>query len=65
MTTGVSATRPDFQRLGKAYVVMSERQANVDYILRELREEFGDGHILVNSDGLEIRDSPGTRGLSS
>ena len=62
MSAGASATRPHFQRLGQSYVVMTERQANVDYILRELRAEFGDGHVLVTSDGLEIRDSPGTRG---
>ena len=59
--TGSSA-RPDFRRTGQAYMILTERQANVEYILRELKEEFGDGHVLVTSDGLEIRDSPGTRG---
>ena len=33
----------------------------MEYILRELRAEFGDGYVLVFNDGLEIWDSPITR----
>ena len=43
-------------------MVLTERQANVEYILRGLQGEFGNGHVLGTSDGLEIRDSSGTRG---
>ena len=65
MSAGVSANRPEFQRLGQSYVIMTERQANVDYVLRELRPQFGDDHVVVSSDGLEITNTPGMRGEPS
>lgn len=41
--------------------MLTEQQANIEYIQQELKGEFGNGHILVTSNGLEISDSPGTR----
>ena len=65
MTKSKAGGKIEFQRTGQAYVVTTERQASVDYILRECQSQFGDGHVLVTSDGLEINDSPGTRGQSN
>lgn len=58
----ITGGKPDFRKLGQAYIVATERQASVDFVLREAQSTFGDGYVLVTSDGLEIRDSPGTRG---
>ena len=58
-----SIGKPELRKTGQQTYVVTERQAYVEYIRREVQSAFGDSpHTLVTSDGLEIRDSPGTRG---
>ena len=57
----------EFERHGQAYVMTTDRQAWVDFILCELQAQFDDkaSYVLVTADGLEIKDSAGTRGNPS
>ena len=53
-----------FSSHSQCFVDVSEATANVPYILSVARDEFGQNYCLVTNDGLEIRDSHGTKGNS-
>jgi len=60
---GVSANgRPTFSKQGQCFVELVESIANVPYVTSVIRNEYGNDHIVVTSDGLEVKDSSGTRG---
>ena len=57
--------RPVFDKQGQHYVQISESTANVAYVNAAIQGEFGEDHLVVTSDGLEVKDSPGTQGLQT
>ena len=48
--------------MSQLYTDISETTANVDYILTIVQRRWGEDYTLVTNDGLELLDSPGTRG---
>ena len=59
----ISGGRPQFQKLGQTFIVLGESTANIHHISSAVKTEFGDDHIVVTADGLEVRDSSGTQGM--
>lgn len=57
-----SKSRPSFTKLKQDFFIIEESTANVPYILKVVRERWGQSYILVGNNGLEIEDSPGTQG---
>ncbi len=49
----------DFQQNAQMHIDVSESAANVDHILREVQQKWGEGYVLVT---LELEDCEGTRG---
>ena len=54
--------KPEFQCVSQLYTDIVESTANVDYILTVVQRRWGEDYTLVTNDGLELLDSPGTRG---
>ena len=54
--TDFSNSRPNFQKLGKTFVEMTEATANVLHVTAAAEREFGEDHIVVTADGLEVKD---------
>ena len=47
------------------YVELKPSTANVTYIQSQIQKIWGNEYIVVSNDGLQIHDSPATRGKSS
>ena len=56
--------KSQFEELGQIFVEISEGTANVSFISSIVQTELGSKYILVTNDGLELHDSPGTRGTN-
>ena len=56
--------KPEFQCLSQLYTDIVESTANVDCILTVVQRRWGEDYTLVTNDGLELLDSPGTRGTN-
>ena len=54
--------RPIFNNVDVIFVDVHEDNADVPTLLRSVREQFGPDYVIASSDGLEIKDGPGTRG---
>ena len=54
--------RPSFQVLDQIFLDVAEATANVHHISALVKREFGEDHVVVTADGLEVRDSSGTQG---
>ena len=54
--------KPEFQCLSQLYTDITDTTANVDYILTIVPRRWGEDYTLVTNNGLELLDSPGTRG---
>lgn len=54
--------RPTFLKLGQIFIELCESTANMPYVSEKVKNEFGNDHVLVSADGLEITDSSGTQG---
>ena len=50
--------------MGQMFIEVCERTANVAYILTQIQREFGLDYTVVTADGLEVKDSSGTQGMS-
>ena len=59
-----SRGRPDFQLQGQTFIEVCEKTANVMYILTQVQRVFGSEYVVVTADGLEVKDSSGTQGMS-
>jgi len=55
--------KPEFHSLSQLYTDIGESTANVDYILTVVQRRWGEDYTLVTSDGLELHESSGTRGM--
>ena len=58
-----SAGKITFEKEGQLFVEVTEDTATVPYISAAVKREYGDGYILVTTDGLEILDRAATKGL--
>ena len=47
------------------YVELKPSTANLTYIQSQIQKIWGNEYIVVSNDGLQIHDSPATRGKSS
>lgn len=56
--------RPNFKMEGQTFIELCEKTPNVGYVLTWVQREFGPGYTIVTLDGLEVKDSSGTQGLS-
>ena len=54
--------KPNFENIDVIFVDIHEDSADVVSMLRAVQEQFGPNYVIVSNDGLEIKDSPGTRG---
>ena len=55
--------KPNFEKLGQAFIEIREATANVAYVLSVVQAEFGANYTLVTNDGLELYNSAGTQGI--
>ena len=55
---------PNFQMQGQTFIEVCEKTANVMYILMQVQRVFGSKYVVVTADGLEVKDSSGTQGMS-
>lgn len=55
--------KPRFQPVGQVYVPVKEPTAKVPYVLSAIQQEFGQSHVIVTADGIELQDSLGTQGM--
>ena len=63
--SGISGKgRPNFEMMGQMFIEVCERTSNVAYILTQIQREFGQDYVVVTADGLEVKDSSGTQGMS-
>lgn len=54
--------KPSFDKGEVTYVEIKESTATVAHIASEIRGVWGQEYCIVTSDGMEVRDSSGTRG---
>ena len=47
------------------FTSISESTATVPYLSTVIQDKWGEGYVLVTSDGLKVEDSDGTRGICS
>ena len=47
------------------HIDISENTANVSHVTKEVQQRWGQGYVIVTSDGLELEDCEGTQGLLS
>ena len=52
-----------FDKVGQAFIDVTESTANVLYITSVVQRKWGKGYKLVTGDGLTIDDSSGTQGI--
>ena len=55
--------RPEFKQMGQIFVDITEHTANVQYVQCVVQSRWGPDYILVTVDGLQLDDSPGTKGM--
>jgi hypothetical protein len=55
--------RPNFSNIDVMFIDLNEDNADVNSILALVRGEFGNNFTIVGNDGLQIKDSPATRGV--
>lgn len=58
----VSGGKVEFISEEILYVELKPSTANVNYIQSYIQKTWGSQYIIVSNDGLQIRDSSGTRG---
>ena len=54
--------KPSFEAITTMYVEVSNGKANLPNILENIHKHWGDEYTLVTNDGIELEDSPVTRG---
>lgn len=54
----------DFTTLAQMLIDLTESTANVNYILDEVHQRWGDDYSIVTIDGLVLEDCEGNRGMS-
>lgn len=52
----------NFEQLSQMHLDISEKSANVPFVLGEVRKRWGEEYRLVTIDGLELEDCAGIRG---
>ena len=55
--------RPEFKQLGQSFVDITEATANVQHVQSVVQGRWGPDYILVTADGVQLDDSPGTKGM--
>lgn len=58
----VSKGKYEFTENSQTWVNVTSETANVNYVNKAIKELWGDEYRLVTVDGIEIDDSPTTRG---
>ena len=61
----VDGDKPSFTKRDLVNVNISESTTTLPYVLSAVRDQLGDEYIIVTSDGFEVKDSPGTQGISN
>ena len=61
--TDFSKSQPNVQKLGQTFVEMAEATANVLHVTAAAEWEFGEDHVVVTANGMEVKDCAGTQGL--
>ena len=55
--------KPEFKQMGQLFIDITEGTANVEYVHASVvQNKWGPDYILVTVDGLQLHDSPGTKG---
>ena len=54
--------KPEVQCLSQLYTDITDTTANIVFTLTIIQRRWGEEFTLVTNDGLELLDSPGTRG---
>ena len=54
--------KPEFKATSQVYIELTEVTAHLDHILEVIRRRWGAEYNLVTNDGIEMEDSPATRG---
>ena len=52
-----------FVNHGQMFTTVVESTALISYLSSMIQEKWGEGYLLVTSDGLRLEDSDGTRGM--
>ena len=52
----------EFSQEAQMHVDVTESNANVQYITKEVQQRWGEQYILVTNDGLELENCEGTQG---
>ena len=60
-----SNSKLSFVNSGQMFTSISESTATVPYLSTVIQDKWGEGYVLVTSDGLKVEDSDGTRGIFS
>eukprot|EP00731_Ephydatia_muelleri_P035416 Em0122g4a len=63
IVSGNEEKKPVFQKYDQVFIPMEESSATLPFVLAAVRDQVGDEYIIVTPDGLEVRDSAGTRGF--
>ena len=51
--------RPNYQKLGQIFIDITEATANIFHVTAAAQWQFGDNHVIVTADGLEVKLSTG------
>ena len=52
----------EFSQKAQMHLNVAESTANVNHILREVHQRWGEEYVIVTVDGLELEDCEGTKG---
>ena len=55
--------KPEFKQIGQLFIDITEATANIEYVQSVIQNKWGPYYILVTVDGLQLNDSPGTKGI--
>ena len=54
-----------FNAINQMNIELQEETANLDFILAAIQKQWGTEYTLVTNDGLELDNSPATRGMKT
>ncbi len=52
----------NFEQISQMHIDLSEKNANVSYVLEEVQKRWGEDYRLVTIDGLQLEDCDGNQG---
>lgn len=54
----------EFEQETQMHIDLTENTANVEHVIQEVKQLWGDSYVLVTVDGLQLEDCEGTQGMA-